>query len=231
MGKFWNWVKNEEGERSLYLDGYIAKDSWFNDDVTPKQFKEELELSDGDISVWLNSPGGDVFAANQIYNMLKEHKGKVTVKIDGLAASAASIISMAGDEILISPVGMIMVHNPAAMVFGEESDFQSGIQMLNEVKESIINAYEKKTGLGRAKLSNMMNAETWMNAKKAVELGFADEILYEDKASELPEAFMFDKMTVTNSFISKFPKAKQQEPVIETGTPYSQLIKRLDLLK
>lgn len=103
--------------------------------------------------------------------------------------------------------------------------------MLNEVKESIINAYEKKTGLGRAKLSNMMNAETWMNAKKAVELGFADEILYEDKILEPADAFMFDKMTVTNSFISKFPKVKQQEPVIETGTPYSQLIKRLDLLK
>lgn len=92
--KFWNWVKNEEG-RTLYFDGYIAQDSWFDDEITPKQFKAELTNSDGDIVVWLNSPGGDVFAASQIYNMLKEYNGKVTVKIDGIAASAASVIAMA----------------------------------------------------------------------------------------------------------------------------------------
>lgn len=113
--KFWNWIKNEEG-RTLYFDGYIAQDSWFDDDITPKKFKEELFESDGDVIVWINSPGGDVFAASQIYNMLKEYKGKVTVKIDGLAASAASVIAMAGDEVLMSPVAMLMIHNPSTLI-------------------------------------------------------------------------------------------------------------------
>ncbi|EEM0293717.1 Clp protease ClpP, partial [Salmonella enterica subsp. enterica serovar Typhimurium] len=120
--KFWNWIKNEDGERTLYFDGYIAEESWFDDDITPKKFKAELMESGGDISVWINSPGGDVFAASQIYNMLKEYKGKVTVKVDGLAASAASVIAMAGDEILMSPVAMLMIHNPSTLIWGEEAD-------------------------------------------------------------------------------------------------------------
>lgn len=228
--KFWNWVKNEEG-RTLYFDGYIAQESWFQDDITPKQFKSELTASEGDISVWINSPGGDVFAASQIYTMLKEYKGKVTVKIDGLAASAASVIAMAGSEILMSPVAMMMIHNPATVIFGEASDLQSGIDMLSEVKASIINAYEQKTGLGRTKISKMMDAETWFNAKKAVELGFADRVLYEETKQETNDGFIFDKVTVTNALIRKLPKAKQTQPVIETGTPHEQLIKRLELLK
>ena len=110
MKKFWNWVKNEDN-RTIYFDGYIAQDSWFDDDITPKKFKAELLSDSGDISVWLNSPGGDVFAASQIYTMLKEYAGKVSVRIDGLAASAASVIAMAGDEIIMSPVAMMMIHN------------------------------------------------------------------------------------------------------------------------
>lgn len=230
MSKFWNWVKNEDG-RTLYFDGYIAQDSWFEDDITPKQFKAELLSTEGDISVWLNSPGGDVFAASQIYTMLKEYKGKVTVKIDGLAASAASVIAMAGDEILMSPVAMMMIHNPATIIFGEAADFQSGIEMLSEVKESIVNAYEQKTSLSRAKISRMMDAETWFNAKKAVELGFADRILYEELKEESSEGFIFDKVTVTNAFMSKLPKVKKSKPVTPMGSPYEQLSKRLELLK
>ncbi len=110
MEKFWNWAESEEG-RTLYFDGYIAQNSWFDDDITPKKFKSELTSGTGDITVWLNSPGGDVFAASQIYTMLKEYDGKVTVKIDGIAASAASVIAMAGDEIFMSPVAMMMIHN------------------------------------------------------------------------------------------------------------------------
>ena len=128
--KFWNWIKNEEGQRTLYFDGYIAQDSWLDDDITPKKFKAELMESNGDISVWINSPGGDVFAASQIYNMLKEYKGKVTVKIDGLAASAASVIAMAGDEILMSPVAMLMIHNPSTLIWGEETDMVKAKEML-----------------------------------------------------------------------------------------------------
>lgn len=227
--KFWNWVKNEEG-RTLYFDGYIAQDSWFDDDITPKQFKAELTASEGDISVWLNSPGGDVFAASQIYNMLKEYSGKVTVKIDGIAASAASVIAMAGSEILMSPVAMMMIHNPSTVIFGEASDLQSGIDMLSEVKESIINAYEQKTSLPRNKISKMMDAETWFSAQKAVELGFADKVLYED-SEEVTDGFIFDKVTVTNALIRKIPKVKETKPVENIGTPHNQLLKRLELLK
>ncbi len=228
--KFWNWVKNESG-RILYFDGYIAQDSWYDDDITPKNFKNELISSEGDIVVWLNSPGGDVFAASQIYNMLKEYNGKVTVKIDGIAASAASVIAMAGEEILMSPVAMMMIHNPATVIFGEASDFQSGIDMLSEVKEGIINAYEKKTSLSRNKISKMMDSETWFSAQKAVELGFADKILYEENAEEVSDGFIFDKVTVTNALIRKIPKIKETQPIENTGTPHDQLLKRLELLK
>ncbi|MCX4325521.1 MAG: ATP-dependent Clp protease proteolytic subunit, partial [Lachnospiraceae bacterium] len=112
--KFWNWkkVKNQETgaeERILELSGTIAEDSWFDDDVTPQLFKDELNSGTGDITVWINSPGGDCVAAAQIYNMLSNYKGKVTVKIDGIAASAASVIAMAGDTVLVSPVSMLMI--------------------------------------------------------------------------------------------------------------------------
>ena len=113
--KFWNWVKNDVTDtpttRTLYLNGVISSEGWFDDDVTPKMFKDELESGSGDIEVWLDSPGGDVMAATQIYNMLKSYNGKVTVKIDSLAASAASVIAMAGDEVLMSPLSLLMVHN------------------------------------------------------------------------------------------------------------------------
>ena len=103
--KFWNWTKNEETqERILHLNGTIAEESWFDDDVTPKIFEGELKAESGDVVVWINSPGGDCFAASQIYNMLKEYSGKVTVKVDGIAASAASVIAMAGDTVYVSTV-------------------------------------------------------------------------------------------------------------------------------
>jgi len=231
--KFWNWIKNEDGERTLYFDGYIAEESWFDDDITPKKFKAELMESDGDISVWINSPGGDVFAASQIYNMLKEYKGKVTVKVDGLAASAASVIAMAGDEILMSPVAMLMIHNPSTLIWGEEADMVKAKEMLAEVKESIVNAYELKTSLSRNKISKMMDMETWMSAKKAVELGFADKVLYEDTDSSIPvdNGFIFEKVTVVNSLINKFPKNQKEEPNNEDGASYRDLITRLNLIK
>ena len=117
--KFWNWVRNE-GERTLFLNGEISDETWYGDEVTPKLFKDELLSGEGDITVWINSPGGDVFAAAQIYNMLMDYKGHVTVKIDGLAASAASVIAMAGTKVLMSPVAMMMIHNPATIAIGEE---------------------------------------------------------------------------------------------------------------
>ncbi|RHV33693.1 Clp protease ClpP [Clostridium sp. OM04-7] len=193
--KFWNWIKNEDEsvpdmERTLFLNGMISDETWYGDEVTPQLFKDELNAGSGNITVWINSLGGDVFAAAQIYNMLRDYKGSVTVKIDGIAASAASVIAMAGNTVCVSPVAMMMIHNPATMAMGEAKDMQKAIVMLNEVKESILNAYESKTGLTRARLSHMMDDETWFNAKKAVELGFADKILFdsdEDEKKKEPE--------------------------------------------
>ena len=187
--KFWNWIRNEDEsvpdmERTLFLNGMISDETWYGDEVTPQLFKDELNAGNGNITVWINSPGGDVFAAAQIYNMLRDYKGSVTVKIDGIAASAASVIAMAGDTVCMSPVAMMMIHNPATMAMGEAKDMQKAITMLNEVKESILNAYEFKTGLTRARLSHMMDDETWFNAKKAVELGFADKILFDSDEDE-----------------------------------------------
>lgn len=147
MKKFWKWknqTQNSPTERVLTLNGTIAEESWFDDDITPQLFKDELNSGTGDITVWINSPGGDCVAAAQIYNMLMDYKGNVTVKIDGIAASAASVIAMAGTEVLMSPVSTMMIHNPATVAMGDHNEMQKAIEMLNEVKESIINAYELK---------------------------------------------------------------------------------------
>ena len=208
MKKFWKWKNQTEipeteqllPERTLYLNGTISETSWLDDDLTPQMFKDELNAGEGDITVWINSPGGDCVAAAQIYNMLIDYKGNVTVKIDGIAASAASVIAMAGTRVMMSPVSMLMIHNPMTMAFGNTAEMQKAIDMLGEVKESIINAYELKTSLSRAKLSRLMDAETWMNANMAVELGFADGILQRDVAAEniisAPSAMAYSRAEV-----------------------------------
>lgn len=231
--KFWNWVKNEgEETRTLYLSGEISDETWFGDEVTPKMFKDELMAGSGDITLWINSPGGDVFAAAQIYNMLMDYPGHVTVKIDGLAASAASVIAMAGSQVEMSPVAMMMIHNPITVAIGDSKEMQKAIDMLSEVKESIVNAYEIKTGLSRNKISRLMDAESWFNAKKAVEMGFADSILY---TQENPEgnldvgAMLFSRAAVTNSLLTKLSIKKTKEPV-PNKVPADKLMKRLGLL-
>lgn len=226
--KFWNWVRNDAG-RTLFLNGEISDETWFGDEVTPQLFRDDLESCQGDITVWINSPGGDVFAAAQIYNMLMDYQGNVKVKIDGLAASAASVIAMAGTEVLMSPVAMMMIHNPMTVAIGDSSEMQKASEMLAEVKESIMNAYEIKTGLSRSKISHLMDAESWFNAKKAVELGFADKIMFdsdeEDEQNEPLEAMLFSRTAVTNSLLSKLIPPKPEDK-----TPIEQLEKRLSLL-
>ena len=185
MNKSWNWVRNENtGSAELIFNGPISEDTWFGDEITPAMFRNELAKVSGDLTVWLNSPGGDVFAASQIYTMLRNHKGKVTVKIDGIAASAASVVAMAGDETLIAPTGMLMIHNPSTVAFGNKEAMQKAIELLDEVKESIINAYEEKSGLSRSKIARMMDEETWLNAKKAQSLGLVDGILFASGQSQ-----------------------------------------------
>ena len=205
--KFWNWVRNEGEKRVLLLDGEISDETWWGDEVTPQMFRSELHAAEGDIDLWINSPGGDCYAAAQIYNMLMEYKGNVNVKIDGIAASAASVVAMAGTTVEMSPVATIMIHNPMTVSIGDTHEMERTITFLAEIKESIINAYEIKTGLSRAKISRLMDAETWMNAKKAVELGFADSVLYTDAQRPLTDTvdgLIFSRAAVTNSLLSKF---------------------------
>ena len=187
MNRFWNFTTDgDTGERTLYLCGVIAEESWYGDEVTPAAFKAELLAAEGDITVWVNSPGGDMLAASQIYNMLMAYKGNVTVKIDSIAASAASVIAMAGKKVLISPTGLILIHDPASVAIGNTDEMRKAIQMLDEVKESIINAYEMRTGLSRARLSHLMSSETWLNANMAIELGFADDLLFKANKEQQP---------------------------------------------
>lgn len=185
MKKFWNWIQDSDSEeRTLRLEGPIDAESFWGDEITPKMFRDELNAGSGNITVWINSPGGNVFAAAEIYTMLKDYKGAVTVKIDAIAASAASVIAMAGTKVQMSPVAMLMIHDPSTVAFGNAKDMEHAIAVLNEVKESIINAYAAKTGLTHARIANLMSNETWMNAKKAVDLGFADEILFDKEEEE-----------------------------------------------
>ena len=221
--------------RTLFLNGTIAEESWFDDDVTPQLFKDELNAGSGDITVWINSPGGDCVAAAQIYNMLMDYKGNVTVKIDGIAASAASVIAMAGTKVLMSPVSMMMIHNPMTVAFGDSAEMQKAIEMLASVKDSIINAYEIKTGLSRTKLSHLMDAETWMDANKAVELGFADEIMQRSGSAEDMEppavSMLYSKANVVNSLMDKVAAkcAIKSEPTRKTKA--DDLMARLNLIK
>jgi ATP-dependent Clp protease protease subunit len=185
MNKFWNWVRNEDtGSAELIFNGPISEDTWFGDEITPAMFRDDLEAEEGDVTVWINSPGGNVFAAAEIYTMLRDYAGSVTVRIASLAASAASVIAMAGDRVQMSPTALLMIHDPSTIAMGNAKDMEKAIETLNEVKESIINAYIAKTGLRHNKVAELMESETWMNAKKALDLGFCDEILYEAKKEE-----------------------------------------------
>ena len=232
MKKFWNFIQNEDtSETELLFNGPISEDTWWGDEVTPALFRDELAKVSGNLTVWLNSPGGDVFAASQIYS-----------KIDGIAASAASVVAMAGDETLIAPTALMMIHDPSTCAMGNKADMEKAIILLDEVKESIINAYETKSHLSRNKIAKLMSDETWLNAKKAHEMGFVDGILFAEKKmpvvpkEEEPDeeekedtltAMTYSKSRNLSAFLSKV--SASAEPV--TGTPIDQLEKRLALLK
>lgn len=249
--RFWEWKNQAEvgSERVLELYGTIAETSWFDDDVTPKMFHDELFAGKGPVTVWLNSPGGDCIAASQIYTMLMDYQDDVTIKIDGIAASAASVIAMAGTKVLMAPTALMMIHNPMTMAYGNQADMEKAIEMLDEVKESIMNAYEIKTSLSRAKLSHLMDSETWMNANKAIELGFADDILKDSKkdAADIPAYAFSGKETeirLMNKLTAHYkPKDKGMTPAqaaaipavkeipAQAGKTYDELMTRLNLIK
>lgn len=236
--QFWNWDNDENtGIRTLYLDGTIADESWWGDEITPRMFKDELMSGDSDIVVWINSPGGDCVAASQIYTMLMDYPHEVTVKIDGIAASAASVIAMAGTQVLMAPTALMMIHNPLTVAIGDTEEMQKAIDMLSEVKESIINAYEIKTGQSRAKISHLMDGETYMNANKAIELGFADGILEDAKRDHTGDVvFAFSRRAVTNSLMNKLipksaPKAEKKPDSAPTGVSITEAMQKLQARK
>lgn len=167
----------------------------------------------GPITIWINSPGGDCIAASQIYTMLMDYKNYVTVKIDGIAASAASVIAMAGTKVLMAPTAMMMIHNPATVAFGDHADMEKAIDMLSEVKESVINAYEIKTNLPRKQLAHMMDDTTWMNANKALELGFADGILTDErKTVPTEDSYEFSASVFEQTLINKLSARSEKKP-------------------
>ncbi len=221
--KFWNWkkVKNQETgaeERVLELSGTIAEDSWFDDDVTPQLFKDELNAGSGDITVWINSPGGDCVAAAQIYNMLSNYKGRVTVKIDGIAASAASVIAMAGDTVLVSPVSMLMIHNPATIAWGDHAEMQKAMDMLSEVKEEDgegdTDGEEKKSPSAHSPM---------LFSRRAADNALLNKVIarYGEKK---PKAGIGEQ--------AKIPAPGEKgAPKTETGRSVDALMERLNLLK
>ena len=247
---FWNWIRDDTGGRVLRLDGLIDEDDLWSDAVTPAAFREELMSDEGDITVWINSPGGSVWAAAEIYTMLKDYAGKVTVKIDAIAASAASVVAMAGDKVLMSPVAMIMIHDPYTVAMGNAKDMEKAIDTLNEVKESIINAYAAKSGMRRSRIAQMMSDETWMNAKKAVEYGFADEVMYADgeRSEDAPGdegeysmkrvgQIILNRLHITDSVEEVQPRAREEPQIGMDGktedgaVPYQILRNQLEFLR
>ena len=226
--KFWNVMKNEEEKSAeLILYGSIGSDEYW-DDISDKAFKQDIEnLGDVEnITLHINSPGGSVFSAVAIANILKNHKAKVTANIDGLAASAATIITSACDTVRMPKNALFMIHNPITFAYGNNQEMQKTVQMLDKVKNSIIETYLNKTKTDKETLSELMDNETWMNAEEAKEYGFIDEILDENVEKEVIE----NKLIINNTAfdISKFKNFKEkkiQEPrvinisVNSTGSP------------
>lgn len=232
MSKFYKFVKNEAKESELILEGVIASESWLEDEVSPKMFREELAQHPGALTVRINSPGGDVFAGVSMYNMLNEHEGEVTVKVDGMAGSIASLIAMAGDKIIMLPGSQMMVHQPWTVAVGNVDDLQATAEMLRKTCESIVPIYAARTGLSEERIVELLKGDgksdgTYMTGAEAVELGFADEALVaksssnpvsiSDMLSNIQSAVMQPVMSLkSRKAEADNATDKPQEPVEET---------------
>lgn len=209
---FWQ-IKNEaeEEEAELVLYGEIANSSWYEDDVTPKQFAEDLKALGGkDLKLRINSPGGDVFAAQAIYNQLKSYTGNITACIDGMAASAATIITCAADKVVMPSNGIFMIHNPMCIMMGymDVPKLKKMTDRLTVVKQTIVNVYMKKCkNVSESKLNKLMDAETWMNADEALDYGFVDEV----DADEQVNNFLQGGVAVVNNVSIDMTRFKQPE--------------------
>lgn len=188
--KFWNLIKaqNENQENEIRIAGPIERYPFWDDSSDPKTLRNQIQSCKGNITVWINSPGGDILAAVEMYNMLRDYKkGTVTVKIDALAGSAASFLAMCGDKVYISPGGMFMLHKPLTYIVGNAYDLEYEIKVLDEFEESVLNLYELHAKISREEIKNLMEKETWLSAKKAVEYGFADDILFMENKNDNKE--------------------------------------------
>ena len=207
MEEFWKFKNNADGEAELLLYGEISDASWYGDEVTPKKFADDLAACAGkDLTVRVNSPGGDVFAAQAIYNQLKAYTGKVTVKIDGMCASAATVIACAGETVIMPSNTIYMIHNPKSVLNGCYDAVQlvalSG--RLAKVKQTIVNVYMGRVGnaLSEVQVKHKMDSEEWMTADKAKEYGFVDEI-----TDEIPiENRWEDNLLIVNSVSCKLDR-------------------------
>ncbi len=173
---FWNLKPSGDStDAELRIDGEIVMENWWSAEgyICAKDFRNALKTV-GDVTVYINSPGGDVFAGAEIYSALKEHDGHVTVKISGIAASAASVIAMAGDEILMSPVAYMMIHDPWSIAMGNAREMEHEAKILREIGEGIIAAYTERTGKTHDEIAAMLADETYMSAQTCIDEGFAD---------------------------------------------------------
>lgn len=180
---------DEEADNTIGIYDPIGYDYWSDSGVTAKRISAALRSmgADADVVVNINSPGGDVFEGLAIYNLLRAHKGKVTVRVLGLAASAASFIAMAADEIQIARAGFFMIHNAWTVSWGNRHDLLEASELLGQIDETIADIYHIRTGLAASELGKMMDAESWINGKNSVEKGFADSFLESDALLETPD--------------------------------------------
>ena len=182
--RFWNLIPDPEtpGDGVLDIEGPIAEESWFGDECSSKEFVKALK-DVGNVTVHINSPGGDVMAGAEIYSALREHslngRGRVTVIVTALAASAASVVAMAGDEILMSPVAYMMIHNPWTVAAGNAQELRKQADVLDVISEGLINAYERRTGKSRDEIAAMLSTDTYMSAQTCIDEGFADGMMWE----------------------------------------------------
>lgn len=222
--QFWSWKNAVESNGSeLIIEGVVSSESWWGDEVTPKQLRDELKEHSGDITVSINSGGGDVFAGVAMYNALKQHDGSVTVRVDGLAASIASVIAMAGDKIIMSPGSMMMIHKPWTFAIGNSDEMDKVKEILNGIEKSIMPIYATRTGLSEEEVGELLNAETWFTAEEAVAKGFADELIEPTEKISFSDAFQAfnSQLAVSMSATKKSMKdfahklAESEEKVVE----------------
>lgn len=199
--RFWNLRSaedSESGEPEIEFYGPISEYSWFGDEITPKLFKDDLEKhgGGGPVTIRIHSPGGDVFAASAIRAMIVDYPGRVTTRIDGLCASAATYVAMAGDHVVMQDSAFFMIHDPWTITIGGVEELKTTIDFLKTIKNGIVETYQNKTHLEAEELERMMSNETWMTARQAQEKGFVDEVVSVSDAK--PFKLQLQNMAVLN---------------------------------